>query len=209
MNSYIVEYIDENIIPLYRNFDAAHREDHVRSVINASLKMAGHYDLNVEMVYVIAAFHDTGLIIDRENHHLESGTIVRNDPMILGLFSAEQVEIMAQAVEDHRASNKKEPRSIYGKIVAEADRLIESTDIVRRTIQYGLSHYPSLDKEGIWKRTIEHLHEKYAEGGYLRLWIPESDNGTELKKLQTLIKDKIGLRLLFDNLYLELQKTIK
>ncbi len=209
MNSNIVEYIDKNIIPLYRNFDAAHREDHVRSVINASLKMAGHYDVNVEMVYVIAAFHDTGLIIDRENHHLESGTIVRNDPMIQGFFSAEQVEIMVQAVEDHRASNKKEPRSIYGKIVAEADRLIESRDIVRRTIQYGLYHYPSLDKEGLWKRTLEHLHEKYAEGGYLSLWIPESDNGEELKKLQTLIKDKMGLRLLFDNLYLELQKTIK
>lgn len=203
MNNSLIDYIEKEIIPLYRKFDSAHREDHVRSVINASLKMACHYDVNLDMVYVIAAFHDTGLSVNRENHHLESGKIVRNDMMIQEFFSSQQIEAMAQAVEDHRASNKNEPRSIYGKIVAEADRLIESTEIVRRTIQYGLSHYPSLDKEGLWKRTLEHLHEKYAEGGYLKLLIPESDNASELLKLQALIKDQTQLRHLFDILYLE------
>ena len=54
---------------------------------------------------------------------------------------------MKEAVEDHRASNKHVPRSIYGKIVAEADRIIDPDITLRRTVQYGLSNYPELDKE--------------------------------------------------------------
>ena len=108
---------------------------------------------------------------------------------------------MAQAVEDHRASSDHEPRSIYGKIVAEADRQIDVETIIRRTVQYGLSHYPDLDKEGQWERTLEHLLEKYAEGGYLRLWIPESLNAARLKELQELIKDRQALREYYDEIY--------
>ena len=108
---------------------------------------------------------------------------------------------MAQAVEDHRASSDHEPRSIYGKIVAEAYRQIDVETIIRRTVQYGLSHYPDLDKEGQWERTLEHLLEKYAEGGYLRLWIPESPNAARLKELQELIKDRQALREYYDEIY--------
>ena len=110
---------------------------------------------------------------------------------------------MAQAVEDHRASNKNEPRSIYGKIVAEADRQIDGMTILRRTIQFGLSHYPELDQEGHWERTLEHLHEKYAEGGYLRLWIPESPNAIRLREFQSMIKDEVLLRKHFEKIYSE------
>ena len=105
---------------------------------------------------------------------------------------------MAQAVEDHRASNNSEPRSIYGKIVAEADRQIDSLTIIRRTISYGLSHYPELDREGHWLRTLEHIREKYADGGYLKLWIPESDNARKLEDLRELIRRPALLREIFD-----------
>ena len=156
------------------------------------------------MVYAIAAYHDTGLAVDRKTHHLESGRIVRQDSMLRRWFTPEQIEVMAQAVEDHRASSDHEPRSIYGKIVAEADRQIDVQTIMRRTIQYGLSHYPELDREEQWQRTLNHLLEKYAEGGYLRLWIPESPNAASLKQLQSLIKDRRSLRALFDELYPQL-----
>ena len=108
---------------------------------------------------------------------------------------------MAQAVEDHRASNKNEPRSIYGKIVAEADRQIDGMTILRRTIQFGLNHYPELDREGHWERTIEHINEKYAEGGYLRLWIPESTNAVRLREFQSMVKDAVLLRNHFERIY--------
>lgn len=197
-------YIEDNIIPRYDSFDAAHRRDHVRYVIDQSLELARHYDVDTAMVYAIAAYHDTGLAIDRKTHHLESGRIVREDSKLRQWFSPEQIEVMAQAVEDHRASSDHEPRSIYGKIVAEADRQIDVGTIIRRTIQYGLSHYPGLDREGQWERTLEHLLEKYAEGGYLRLWIPESPNAARLKELQELIKDRQALRELFEKTYASL-----
>ena len=195
------QYIETEIIPRYDSFDAAHRRDHVEYVIAQSLKLAEHYDVDRDMVYVIAAYHDTGLAVDRKTHHLESGRIIRSDQCLRQWFNEARIEMMAQAVEDHRASSDHEPRSIYGKIVAEADRQIDPETIIRRTVQYGLSHYPGLDREGHWNRMLEHLNEKYAEGGYLRLWIPESDNAGKLKELHEIIKDRDYLESLFDRFY--------
>ena len=194
-------YIQKEIVPRYEAFDKAHQRDHADYVIRQSLELAKHYDVDMEMVYAIAAYHDTGLAVDRKTHHIESGKIVRNDRRLDEWFTPEQIETMAQAVEDHRASNKNEPRSIYGKIVAEADRQIDGMTILRRTIQFGLNHYPELDREGHWERTLEHIYEKYAEGGYLRLWIPESPNAIRLREFQSMVKDTILLRKHFDEIY--------
>jgi uncharacterized protein len=194
-------YIETEILPRYEAFDKAHQRDHADYVIRQSLELAKHYDVDMDMVYAIAAYHDTGLAVDRKTHQLESGKVVRNDKRLVEWFTEDQIEIMAQAVEDHRASNKNEPRSIYGKIVAEADRQIDGMTILRRTIQFGLNHYPDLDREGHWGRTLEHINEKYAEGGYLRLWIPESPNAVRLREFQTMIKDTILLRKHFDEIY--------
>lgn len=195
------EYIEKEILPRYDSFDKAHQRDHADYVIRQSLELAAHYDVDMDMVYAVAAYHDTGLAVDRKTHHLESGRIVREDRRLEEWFSREQIEIMAQAVEDHRASSDHEPRSIYGKIVAEADRQIDGMTILRRTVQFGLSHYPELDKEGHWLRTQEHLAEKYAEGGYLKLWIPESTNAPRLRAFQELLKDSARVRELFDDIY--------
>jgi uncharacterized protein len=195
------QYIETEILPRYEAFDKAHQRDHADYVIRQSLELAKHYDVDMDMVYAIAAYHDTGLAVDRKTHHIESGKIVRNDRRLDEWFTPEQIETMAQAVEDHRASNKNEPRSIYGKIVAEADRQIDGMTILRRTIQFGLNHYPELDREGHWERTLEHIYEKYAEGGYLRLWIPESPNAIRLKEFQSMVKDTILLRKHFDEIY--------
>ena len=197
----IRQYIELEIIPRYDNFDAAHGRDHVEYVISQSLKLSEYYDVDRDMVYAIAAYHDTGLAVDRKTHHLESGRMMRADRNLRQWFSEGQIETMARAVEDHRASSDHEPRSIYGKIVAEADRQIDPETIIRRTVQYGLSHYPELDREGHWQRMLDHLNEKYAEGGYLRLWIPESDNAGKLKELHEIIKDRDYLKSLFDRFY--------
>ncbi|MBQ6684032.1 MAG: phosphohydrolase, partial [Bacteroidales bacterium] len=140
-------------------------------------------------------------------HHTVSGRIIRQDEHLRQWFSETEIETMAQAAEDHRASAQGEPRSLYGKIVAEADRDIEPTTIVRRTVQYGLSHYPDLDREGHWQRTLQHLNEKYAEGGYLKLYIPCSRNWQQMQKLRQLIADRTRLRTLFDQIIDKERKT--
>ena len=195
------QYVEENIIPLYASFDKAHREDHVRKVMEESLRLSTYFDVDVKMVYVIAAYHDVGLCEGREIHHLASARIIRQDNRLKVWFSEEEIDIMCEAVGDHRASNRHVPRSVYGRIVAEADRCIEPYDILVRTIQYGLSHYPQLSKEVQYERYCEHLQEKYAEGGYLRLWVPQSSNAEGLAELRRIISDSSKRRLLFDEIY--------
>lgn len=199
MNQTLKAYIEQNILPQYDRFDLSHRRDHVETVIRESLSLARHYDVDEDMVYCTAAYHDTGLAEGRDTHHLVSGRIIRQDRVLRQWFDECQIETMAQAAEDHRASSKHEPRSIYGKIVAEADRNIDPVTIVRRTVLYGVSHYPDLDREAQWQRTLAHLHEKYAEGGYMKLWIPESKNAEQLQVLRELIKDECRLRDVFDS----------
>ena len=203
MNQDLIRYIEAEIIPRYESFDKAHRVGHVRTVIEQSLLLAGHYDVDPEMVYTVAAYHDTGLAEGRETHHTVSARIIRGDARLREWFSPEQIGIMADAAEDHRASSKHEPRSIYGRIVAEADRIIDSDTILRRTIQYGLSHHPELDREGQYERVCAHISEKYDYGGYLRLWIPESPNASRLEAFRQLFHDKEAFRRKFDIMYEE------
>ena len=203
MNEDLVRYIEGEIIPRYAAFDKAHREDHALTVIERALAMGKAYDIDEDMLYTAAACHDLGLAVDRKTHHLESGRIIRSDPRLRKWFSEEEIETIAQAAEDHRASAVTAPRSIYGRLVAEADRMIVPETIIRRTVQFGLSHYPELDKEGHWQRTLEHLHEKYAEGGYLHLLIPGSPNEEPLGRLRMIIKDEKRLRELFEQIFEE------
>ncbi len=185
-------------MPIYKYFDAAHQRDHADDVIRRSLALAEHYDVNINMVYAIAAYHDTGLCEGRDTHHLVSGRIIRTDEQLSKWFNEQQIETMAQAVEDHRASADHEPRSIYGKIVAEADRLINPDKVMIRTIQYGLDHYPELDREGQFERFHNHMLVKYSDYGYLKLWLPESENAAQLEILRQTIRDEKKLREAFE-----------
>ncbi len=198
MNQQLLNYIEDEIIPRYESFDKAHQVDHVWTVIEHSMLLAGFYDVDEDMVYTIAAYHDTGLAEGRDIHHTASARIIREDAKLKEWFTPEEIEIMADAAEDHRASNKNEPRTIYGRIVAEADRIIDGDTIIRRTVQYGLSHYPELDMEGHFARFMEHMREKYAEGGYLKLWIPESPNAGRLAAFRRELKDHELIRRKFD-----------
>ena len=207
INSELKEYIEREILPRYDHFDTAHRRDHVETVIKAALRLAEGYDVDRDMVYTIAAYHDTGLAYGRERHHNESRRIILEDRELDRWFTREQIATMADAAEDHRASSKDEPRTIYGRIVAEADRVIDSNTIIRRTIQYTLTHHPELDREEGYARMVEHLREKYDYGGYLKLWIEESDNAKRLDELRAIIANKVRLRELYDTIYDE-EKTV-
>jgi len=208
LDEYLVRYVEDEIIPRYASFDKAHREDHVRKVIEEAMNMSAYYDVDENMLYAAAAFHDAGLVDGREVHHLSSGRIIREDPNLRKWFTSEQIETIAQAAEDHRASNGSEPRSIYGKIVAEADRDIEPMRILRRTVQYGMEHYPELDKEGHWQRLLDHLAEKYDYGGYLRLYVPESRNASGLHDLRDIIHDPKRLWNIFESLFNEERQDV-
>lgn len=196
------QYVEQEVLPQYDHFDHAHRRDHARRVMARAMLM-----MPTPMTYAAAAMHDLGLAIDREHHHLHSGRIVRSCSELPRWFSAAEIETIAQAVEDHRASATTAPRSPLGCVIAEADRDIEPETIVRRTVQYGLSHYPQLDREGHFARTLEHLREKYSRQGYLRLWLDDSPNAAPLEELRQLIDNPTKLQQLFDQYFTSAAQT--
>ena len=204
VNPAIIAYVEHEILPRYEHFDAAHQRNHADEVIERSLALAKHYEVDNDMVYTIAAYHDTGLCEGRDTHHLVSGRIIREDKKLRDWFTEDQIETMAQAAEDHRASSGHEPRSIYGKIVAEADRLISPEKVIRRTIQFTQDHFPDYDKEQQFQRFREHLMEKYSDTGYLKLWLPESENAPRLEELRKIIRDEHKMREAFEK---EFNKT--
>jgi uncharacterized protein len=199
----LVEFIETQILPQYTQFDKAHNMEHVTRVIRSSLDLARKTGADLNMAYAIAAYHDLGLSGPRAIHHLTSGKILIADARLKRWFSADQLKMMKEAVEDHRASASRAPRSIYGKIVAEADRDIDPETVIRRTIQYGMSNYPQLDKEGHWQRFMQHMDEKYSVNGYIHLWIQGSENERKLNELRKLIAEPKEMRLVFDKIFAE------
>ena len=197
----LMEFIEKNILHRYSAFDKAHNLTHVNRVINRSLELAKKNGADMNMAYVIAAYHDLGLEGPRAIHHISSGKILIADLRLKKWFSPEQIKIMKEAVEDHRASASHSPRSIYGKIVAEADRDLEPSIVFRRTVEYGISHYPDKNKEEQWQRFLSHIENKYSSHGYIRLWMPNSPNEQHLKEIRGFINDKKRLRKEFDAIY--------
>lgn len=199
----LVEFVETKILPQYAEFDRAHNMEHVTRVIRRSLDLVKTTGADINMVYAIAAYHDLGMSGPRAIHHITGGKILASDARLKKWFSAEQIKIMKEAVEDHRASASRAPRSLYGKIIAEADRDIDVEVVVRRTIQYGLSNYPEKDKDEQWKRFKEHMDSKYSADGYIKLWLPKSPNEKSLNELRNLIADKQKLREAFDRIWTE------
>ena len=195
----IHRYVESEILPQYDSFDKGHRQEHARHVMQESLNIVRELSLKGEdynpiLAYLIAAYHDIGLRINREEHHLYSGKAIREDTVLRQWFDEEQIEQMAQAAEDHRASRKEQPRSMYGCIVAEADRQIDPLTVVRRTVLYGLKHYPDISKDDHINRAICHLQEKYGENGYLRCWLQTERNRLGLQRLREMIAHERQLR---------------
>ena len=180
----LVEFVETNILPKYTEFDSAHNLEHVTRVIRNALELVRQTGADINMVYVIAAYHDLGMSGPRAVHHITGGRILASD-----------------ALEDHRASASHAPRSLYGKIIAEADRDIIPEVVFRRAIDYGLANYPELDREQQWQRFLKHMQEKYSAEGYIRLWIPGSQNERRLAELRAIIASPTLLRQHFDRLF--------
>lgn len=197
----LVEFIETQILPQYAQFDKAHSTEHVVRVIRRSLELVKTTGADINMVYAIAAYHDIGMSGPRAIHHITGGKILASDARLKQWFSPEQIKIMKEAIEDHRASASHAPRSMYGKIVAEADRDLSPDIVFRRTVQFGLANYPELSKEQQWQRFKEHMDNKYSVNGYVRLWIPNSPNERSMNQLRSIIADESKLKQAFETYY--------
>ena len=75
-------------------------------------------------------------------------------------FTKEQRKIIGEAVEDHRASLSYEPRSIYGKIISEADRDLDFYRILERTIYFAIEKKSLSDPDNLCQEAFEYIQQK-------------------------------------------------
>lgn len=137
VNPELKKYIEENIFPEYQKNEIGHGIEHIQYVINRSMKFAQTVpDINFNMVFVIAAYHDIGHHIDSKKHEMISAQMMMQDEKLREFFSEKELQTIKEAIEDHRASANHEPRSIYGKIVSTADRNNTVNACLKRTYTY-------------------------------------------------------------------------
>jgi uncharacterized protein len=198
-------YLEQHIINMYQQFDMAHQKSHVYKVIENALSIATDYDVDMDMVYVIACYHDIGMKFGRKDHHITGGQFLFDDIFLESYFNEKSRITMKEAIEDHRASRETPPRSIYGKIIAEADRDIDPNTIILRTVQFGFKHYPNISEEQHIQRAYDHITEKYGPNGYLKLWLDTKKNQEGLNKIHELLLKKDTLYAIIKQHYDNLQ----
>ncbi len=166
VNKEITNYVEAEILPKYNKL-GGHTDKHIRQVIERSLRFYQQEpDLNIDMVYVIAAYHDLGRLINNETHNIESAKLLRKDKFIKEHFSDKEIGVMAEAIEDHRASLGHEPRSTYGKLVSSADRNTDINDMLSRVYDYTKHLHPEMSESKILEEARYHLRRKYSPDGY-------------------------------------------
>ena len=191
INSDLKDYIEKNIFPEYSKNEPAHNIDHIKYVINRSFKFAYTLEnINYNMVYTIAAYHDIGHHIDSKKHEIISGEIMSKDENLKKFFSEEELKIIKEAIEDHRASAEHEPRSIYGKIVSTADRNNTVEACLRRSYTYGRRLEPDATDEELFERAYKHLKMKFGENGYAKFFFKDEEYENFLKEIRELLLDK-------------------
>ena len=185
-------YIETEIFPVYERNEPSHGINHIHTVINRSLHIAKEYEVDKNMVYTVAAYHDLGHYINPKIHEKLSAEIFMKDNKIKKWFTEQQIQMIKEAIEDHRASSDHEPRSIYGRIVSTADRTIKSIDnCIKRTYLYGKKNYPGLlTQEEQINRIYEHLNDKYGLNGYAKTYLYDEEFEIAKKKFIEALSDK-------------------
>ena len=164
----LMEFVEKNILPRYAEFGRSHGLEHVTRVIRNAIQLVKITGADIDMVYVIAAYHDLGMSGPRAIHHITGGKILQADARLKRWFSSDQIKIMKEAVEDHRASASKAPRSIYGKIVSSADRNTSVEVTLKRCYSYNRRHFPELNESEIIEECRKFLLKKFGINGYAR-----------------------------------------
>ena len=192
LNKELLKYLEDNISIENNKNDSGHNMDHINYVLRRSLLFAKQVkDINLNMVYTIAYYHDIAHHLDAKNHEVLSAEILRNDQELLKWFTKEEINFMAEAVEDHRASSDTEPRTVYGKIVSSADRNTTLDEPFKRTYAYRLKHSPDISLEDLIKESQSHLQNKFGKEGYAnnKIYFNDPEYTKYLKDLNKIIYD--------------------
>ncbi|MCL2847038.1 MAG: HD domain-containing protein [Firmicutes bacterium] len=165
----VMDFVATQVLSVY-DAKIKYKRAHIDFVLRRSLQFAAQCNgVNVDMVYVIAAYHDIGEIDNRETHHIVGANMLRANEWLPTFFTPDQIETMAAAVEDHRASSKSAPRTIYGRIVRCADTVTSIDDFLQLSYGFRLHYGCDMSIEKTIDDAYDHLVKKFGRNGYT--WI--------------------------------------
>lgn len=206
LNKDLVDYIEKNIFIKYERF-YAHGMLHINNVIKNMLMLADYYNLDKNMAYVIAVYHDSGLSVDRENHELEAGRIITSDVELKKFFNEDEIKIMKEAVEDHRGSRKTRPRNFYGECVSDSDRDFDIDILAKRQIGMSIKNYPELVTfDEHFERCYEYICKRINSNGKFNLWTNNPILVSERDKFQNEYLDKEYAKSVYKNAWNKILK---
>ncbi len=201
INQELKNYISQYILPQYSSNDGGHGINHINYVIERCFIFEKHFShIDPDILYTIACFHDIAHHINKAEHEKLSAKIFFEDEKMKAFFSDEERLLIKEAIEDHRASSKNEPRSVYGKIISSADRSTDVEEFLRRTHQYTLKHYENISENEIIERAFNHTKEKYGAEGYAKHYVEDEQYNAFRKRITELLED----RDLFERIYNEI-----
>ena len=187
------KFIEDKIFPIYDTFDKGHDIQHIQDVIKRSLELYRYLNdnfIDINIVYASAALHDIGILVERKNHALHSQEFVLNCSELKSIFTEEEINIIGQAVLDHSTSKGIEPRSIYGKIVCDADKDDNLEISLLRAYEYTKKYYPNFTEEECLENVYKQLSFKYGENGKVKFWINSKKQEEFRQKMYELALDK-------------------
>lgn len=206
INSTLKQYCEAYIIPQYQAFDEAHQPSHVYQVIENCKAIAQAYDVDPNILYAVAVFHDVGLKKGRANHEAASRDFVLQDKFLKGFFTETERGIIGEAVEDHRASMQIEPRNHYGKIISEADLDLDYHRVLLRCIQYSLGDQPDKSVDVLFRDVYNHMTTKYGNNTKIKFWLGIQSNMDRLTEIQHKLTHQAEFKQDFDNILNQLRK---
>ena len=189
INKDLMNFLNTQVYVVYSLsdvFDKGHDERHIDEVKKYAIDIAkevGYKNMNILLTAVY--YHDVGIAIERDNHNIYSGKIVREDHRLKQFLSDAESEAVIEAVEEHRTDCTKS--SMLSKIVADADKLDGLLDINRmfeRCILFTMSYKPELTGEDLFEEVHKHLLEKCGSNGRIKLSINSIENKYESTRLR-------------------------
>ncbi len=198
MNEKLIEYIENNVFPEYSKNDNGHGIEHINYVINRCFRFAEQFEnVDLNMLYVAAVFHDIAHHIDKNNHEVLSAKIFFENEGMKTFFTNEERIIIKEGIEDHRASSENIPRSDYGKIISSADRSTDVNEFLKRTHAYTLKHEPECTLEQMIERAYSHTKDKYGTDGYAKHYVVDEEYNIFKNQINELISHKENFKQLY------------
>lgn len=203
INSELISFMEEKIFPIYDTFDKGHNLDHIFAVIERAIniyKTLDDSDIDINLVYASAALHDIGVQKERKNHALHSSEFVMECVELRRFFSEEEITIIANACEDHSTSKGVVPRTIYGKIVCDADKDNDVEISLMRAYEFTKKYFPDYSEEQCLDNVYEQLYLKFGPEGKVKFYVGAPEQTMFLTTMKSLANDK--------NLFIEKMKEV-